>query len=263
MALQSRRSRAHALQTTFVYDFIDVLGQAVRASWRKVAASKIPSEVIKSAVELVFDEQEKMREVKRAPGMNTIGMVAWLVEVATPEYPTGRKLVVIGNDVTIQAGSFGPIEDRFFAAASKLARELGVPRLYVSANSGARIGLATEALDLFKVKFVGDDPAKGFEYIYLDDESLHLLQAKAPNSVMTSLFRPRMAATTTSSQTSSASLRRASVSSASRAVVSSLVRLAAPRTRSLPPPSSRDEVSVSVPTLLVSASVSSRLRARH
>ncbi|CDR88886.1 acetyl-CoA carboxylase [Sporisorium scitamineum] len=185
VALQSRRSRAHALQTTFVYDFIDVLGQAVRASWRKVAASKIPGDVIKSAVELVFDEQENLRELKRAPGMNTIGMVAWLVEVLTPEYPTGRKLVVIGNDVTIQAGSFGPIEDRFFAAASKLARELGVPRLYISANSGARIGLATEALDLFKVKFVGDDPAKGFEYIYLDDESLHAVQTKAPNSVMT------------------------------------------------------------------------------
>ncbi len=44
------------------------------------------------------------------PGMNNIGMVAWLVEVVTPEYPTGRKLVVIGNDVTIQAGSFGPVE---------------------------------------------------------------------------------------------------------------------------------------------------------
>ncbi|KAJ1021262.1 hypothetical protein NDA18_005503 [Ustilago nuda] len=185
VALQSRRSRAHALQTTFVYDFIDVLGQAVRASWRKVAASKIPSEVIKSAVELVFDEQENLREVKRAPGMNNIGMVAWLVEVVTPEYPTGRKLVVICNDVTIQAGSFGPVEDRFFAAASKLARELGIPRLYISANSGARIGLATEALDLFKVKFVDDDPAKGFEYIYLDDESLRAVEAQDPGSIMT------------------------------------------------------------------------------
>ncbi|PWY98047.1 acetyl-CoA carboxylase [Testicularia cyperi] len=191
VALQSRRSRAHALQTTFVYDFVDVLGQAIRASWRKVAASKIPADVIKSVSELVFDEQEQLREVKRAPGMNSIGMVAWIIEVLTPEYPAGRKLVVIGNDVTIQAGSFGPVEDRFFAAASKLARELGIPRLYISANSGARIGLATEAIDLFKVKFFGDDPAKGFEYIYLDDEALHAIEAKAPGSLVT---RPVQAA---------------------------------------------------------------------
>ncbi|EPQ31237.1 uncharacterized protein PFL1_01422 [Pseudozyma flocculosa PF-1] len=185
VALQSRRSRAHALQTTFAYDFIDVLRQALRASWAKVNAAKTPAEVLASVSELVLDDGGKLKEVKRPAGTNTIGMVAWIIEALTPEYPAGRKMVLIANDVTVQAGSFGPVEDRLFAAATKLARELGVPRLYVSANSGARIGLATEALDLFKAKFVGDDATKGFEYLYLDDAAKASIDATAPNSVLT------------------------------------------------------------------------------
>ena len=39
-------------------------------------------------------------------------MVAWLMEFFTPEYPNGRKAIVIGNDITHVIGSFGPQEDR-------------------------------------------------------------------------------------------------------------------------------------------------------
>ncbi|CAI2201028.1 5019_t:CDS:1, partial [Funneliformis geosporum] len=41
-------------------------------------------------------------------------------------------------------GSFGPLEDQFFYKATELARSLGIPRVYLVANSGARIGLAEE-----------------------------------------------------------------------------------------------------------------------
>ncbi|KAE8200344.1 hypothetical protein CF336_g732 [Tilletia laevis] len=184
VALQSRRSRAHALQTTFAYDFIDVLRQAIRAAWKKVNI-KAPAEPISNVSELIFDENERLVEVKRAPGMNRIAMVAWVLDIITPECPNGRQIIMIANDVTIQAGSFGPLEDRFFAGASALARQRRVPRLYISANSGARIGLATEPLDIFKVKFIGDDPTKGHEYLYLDDAALNHLNEKAAGSVIT------------------------------------------------------------------------------
>ncbi|PWN41690.1 putative acetyl-CoA carboxylase [Ceraceosorus guamensis] len=188
VALQARRSRAHALQTTFAYDLVDVLRQALRSQWRKHPVGKVPSDPLQSVVELVLDEKSgELHQVKRAPGSNNIGMVAWLIDLLTPEYPEGRQIVLIANDVTIQAGSFGPAEDHCFAAASQLAREVGIPRLYVSANSGARIGLATEALDLFRVKFVQNDPAKGFEYLYLDEAALASLGDKnALDSVITS-----------------------------------------------------------------------------
>lgn len=194
VALQSRRSRAHALQTTFAYDFVDVLRQGLRATWKRMSLKR-PMDPIKSCSELVMDDNQQLREVKREPGMNRIGMVAWLMEILTPEYPDGRHIIVIANDVTIQAGSFGPVEDHFFAAASRMARKMGIPRLYISANSGARIGLATEVIDLFKVKFVDDDAVKGFEYLYLDDTSLKTLQQTAPDSVRT-VARPSNNGTT-------------------------------------------------------------------
>lgn len=38
--------------------------------------------------------------------------------------------------------------------ASQKARELGIPRLYISANSGARIGLAEEIKHIFNIAWI-------------------------------------------------------------------------------------------------------------
>lgn len=44
----------------------------------------------------------------------------------------------------------------------------GLPRLFLTANSGARIGMAQSLKDKFEVCFVDPaDPAKGFKYLYL------------------------------------------------------------------------------------------------
>lgn len=67
-------------------------------------------------------------------------MVAWKISLKTPEYPNGREIVVIANDITCKIGSFGPDEDMLFQKASEFARERGIPRVYIAANSGARIG---------------------------------------------------------------------------------------------------------------------------
>lgn len=88
-------------------------------------------------------------------------MVAWKFTLYTPEYPDGRDIIVIANDITVNIGSFGPREDLVFDLASKESRRLGVPRIYISANSGARIGLAEEVKALFKVAWEDpDEPEK-------------------------------------------------------------------------------------------------------
>lgn len=56
-------------------------------------------------------------------------MVAWRLVLATPEYPAGREMILIANDLTYLIGSFGPKEDLLFNKASMLARELKVPRV--------------------------------------------------------------------------------------------------------------------------------------
>lgn len=58
-------------------------------------------------------------------------MVAWRLVLSTPEFPKGREMVIIANDLTFFIGSFGPREDLLFNKASELARERKVPRVCI------------------------------------------------------------------------------------------------------------------------------------
>ncbi|KAG0240329.1 acetyl-coenzyme-A carboxylase [Actinomortierella wolfii] len=180
--LQPRRYKAHLMGTTYVYDFGELFRQAVRTQWSHASRAnpsiKVPSQVLEMR-ELVLDDKQELQQVVRDAGSNTCGMVAWLFTLRTPEYPEGRQVVVIANDITFNIGSFGPDEDLLFYKASELARKLGVPRIYLSANSGARIGLASEVINLFHSCWNDPaNPSKGFKYIYLTDDGLKQLQAQ-------------------------------------------------------------------------------------
>ena len=41
-------------------------------------------------------------------------MVAWRMTLKTPEFPDGRDVIVIANDITFLIGSFGPRDDILF-----------------------------------------------------------------------------------------------------------------------------------------------------
>ncbi|XP_053202232.1 acetyl-CoA carboxylase-like isoform X2 [Panonychus citri] len=176
--LQSKRFLAQSNGTTYIYDFPVMFQTALTQIWREYLKSKedyeveIPRNVI-SYVELVVDfATEKVSEVKRQPGENECGMVAWRFTIYTPEYPEGRDIIVIGNDITHQLGIFGPQEDIVFNLASVRARELGIPRIYISANSGAKIGLAEEVKSIFQICWIDNNiPDKGFHYLYLSPEN--------------------------------------------------------------------------------------------
>ncbi len=93
----------------------------------------------------------------------------------------GRQVALIANDITHKAGSFGTREDVVFKLASEFAREKRIPRLFVAANSGARIGLADSVKKRFKVAF--KDPSKpenGFDYIYVSNDDYTALTADKP-----------------------------------------------------------------------------------
>lgn len=63
-----------------------------------------------------------------------------------------------------------------FLKASKLARNRGIPRVYISANSGARIGLADEVAEKFQIAWTDpQNPSRGFEYLYLDESDYLIL----------------------------------------------------------------------------------------
>ncbi|XP_078141493.1 acetyl-CoA carboxylase 2 isoform X1 [Centroberyx gerrardi] len=163
--LQAKRFQAQTLGTTYVYDFPEMFRQALFKLWGP--GDKCPKDVL-MCTELVLDPQGRLTQMNRLPGDNDVGMVAFKMKMKTPEYPEGRDIIVICNDITHMIGSFGPQEDELFLRASELARTEGIPRIYIAANSGARIGLAEEIRHMFQVAWIDPtDPYKGFKYLYL------------------------------------------------------------------------------------------------
>ncbi|KAH3678328.1 hypothetical protein WICMUC_001561 [Wickerhamomyces mucosus] len=174
--LQPKRYKAHLMGTTYVYDFPELFRQATLAQWKKYAPNaKVPEDFLQTT-ELILDDSDEITEVSRDAGANSIGMVGFKVLAKTPEYPRGRQFLIVANDITFKIGSFGPQEDHFFNKVTELARKLGIPRIYLSANSGARIGIADELVPLFQVAWnEPGNPEKGFQYLYLDQEGLDKL----------------------------------------------------------------------------------------
>ncbi|MBN3319914.1 ACACA carboxylase, partial [Atractosteus spatula] len=181
--LQSKRFQAQSLGTTYVYDFPEMFRQSLLKLWESTEAyahlpkCPLPSELL-TYTELVLDAQGQLVQMNRLPGGNEIGMVAWRMTLRTPEYPTGRDIIVISNDITHKIGSFGPQEDVLFQQASELSRAEGIPRIYIAANSGARIGLAEEIRHMFHVAWQDlSDPYKGFKYLYLTPQDYKKVSA--------------------------------------------------------------------------------------
>ncbi len=215
---QERAAALASSDTLYCYDYLDLFREACKNAWAEKEAQYNPAvtgdapprpEQFLDYVELVvavkgteppmFRGEGKawdlataeaghceLREVQRPMGQNDVGMVAWLVTLRTPEYPEGRQIVLISNDITYVQGSFGTREDWVFKCASEYAREHKLPRIYLAANSGARIGMANKLKAAFKVEWNNPaDPTAGYKYLYLtaDDNAKFL----AENAVQTKL----------------------------------------------------------------------------
>ncbi|CAI5744621.1 unnamed protein product [Peronospora destructor] len=176
-----KRQMAKAMSNTvYVYDFLELIDYNLLRQWRKYVQQRTRGGGAKITIpnlrmetrELVLDATGKaLTETLRPQGQNDIGMVAWLLTLYTPEFQNGREIIIIANDITFKAGSFGTREDTLFDLASKLARSKGIPRFFFSANAGARIGMAESIKALYKISWKdGTNPTKGFEYLYLTPE---------------------------------------------------------------------------------------------
>ncbi|GLU16226.1 hypothetical protein SLE2022_326700 [Rubroshorea leprosula] len=177
-ALDRKRLLARKNNTTYCYDFPLAFETALQRSWAsELQGSRKPKDKFRLKVtELIFADQKgdwgtPLVPVDRTLGLNDVGMVAWCMEMSTPEFPSGRTILIVANDVTFKAGSFGPREDAFFLAVTDLACSKKLPLIYLAANSGARIGVAEEVKACFKVGWSDESsPECGFQYVYLTPE---------------------------------------------------------------------------------------------
>ena len=184
----TKRAIARRVGSTYAYDFLGLLEVGLIGQWDAHLTSlddvdtRMPTNLF-SKQELIEDEDGTLVPGSRTIGTNKFGMVSWLVNMKTPEYPEGREAVFVANDVTVQSGSFGVDEDEHYMKASQFARARGIPRVYIACNAGARIGLVDELKPKFQIKFVDESsPNKGFEYLYLSDENYKALPEGTVNA---------------------------------------------------------------------------------
>ncbi|XP_038715965.1 acetyl-CoA carboxylase 1-like [Tripterygium wilfordii] len=175
--LDRKRLLARKSNTTYCYDFPLAFETALEQIWAsQLPGSEKPKDKIIKVAELIFGDKKgtwgtPLASVERAPGLNDVAMVAFCVEISTPEFPSGRTILIVANDVTFKAGSFGPREDAFFLEVTNLACSKKLPLIYLAANSGARIGVADEVKVCFKVGWSDEShPERGFQYVYLSPE---------------------------------------------------------------------------------------------
>ncbi|KAI3807627.1 hypothetical protein L1987_23559 [Smallanthus sonchifolius] len=162
-----------------------VVMNAFEAALENIWSSKLPgvnqpSGKLVNVTELVFADPwgTPLVETNREPGQNNVGMVAWAMDLCTPEFPHGRTILVVANDVTFRNGSFGPIEDAFFEAVTELACTKKLPLIYLAANSGARIGAAEEVRSCFRIGLSDEsNPDSGFQYLYLTPEDYNRIKS--------------------------------------------------------------------------------------
>jgi len=184
--IELRRNRVLKLGSTYIYDFPRIFEHILTEVWQAEKGSGSgPSSLPNQERLIQFREMRLddswsdvhgmkiLNEEEDADSQYRIGMIAWLVKFKSPEYPEGREFVLLGNDLDFEIGAFGVQEDELFYRASEYSRKRRIPRIYIAANSGAKFGLATELLDHIKVEWVdAKDHAKGFDFLYLDEESM-------------------------------------------------------------------------------------------
>ncbi|ONM18462.1 acetyl-CoA carboxylase2 [Zea mays] len=108
-----KRCSARNNRTTYCYDFPLAFETALQKSWQSngstVSEGNENSKSYVKATELVFAEKHgswgtPIIPMERPAGLNDIGMVAWIMEMSTPEFPNGRQIIVVANDITFRAG---------------------------------------------------------------------------------------------------------------------------------------------------------------
>ena len=151
------RSIARSFETLFLYDFPELILYHLNGAGSSNIAIQYFS-LTESGLSL-----ENFTDIL---SMRRIGMFAWIIRYGFKDQPL-REVIFIGNDITFNSGAFGIEEDEYFYAVTQYCIRHKIPRIFLSANSGAKVGIADEVIDFVKLKFVDEEAAKGIDYLYV------------------------------------------------------------------------------------------------
>lgn len=183
-----RRLQAHANGTSYVDDWPLLFKYAVENEWASLCSKRsLPFNIVPPALKAapLYSSMKNPLDITTDKNLATTkecGILAWLVTFHSALYwdpetmsCSPRSFVLVANDITHSAGSFSVPENALFKASCVLARKKGIPFIYISSNSGARIGLCDESMQKFLVDFT---PKGEFNYIYFTKNDYEDLSKK-------------------------------------------------------------------------------------
>ncbi len=143
-SIQPRRHMAHIMGTQYVYDFPELFGKAIENSWLE-AIRKCPSLSEKQpsmgrcidCTELVLDEHESLVECDRNPEQTRMVLSRGLRLLEPLSILKAESLLLLRTILHFERGASGLAECIFFNKCTQYAYDRGIPRIYISANSGA------------------------------------------------------------------------------------------------------------------------------
>src|SRR5687768_12357605 len=86
--------------------FLQAFETALKRSWKSsnycVTEANEHNQLYAEVKELIFADSigawgTPLVSVERPPGINDIGIVAWNMKLSTPEFPSGREIIVVAN----------------------------------------------------------------------------------------------------------------------------------------------------------------------
>ena len=180
--LQMKRAAVRRISSTYAYDFLGLMEVELIQRWgayldemKEAGATptvdSMPMNVFESK-ELIFDENGVLRDdIERVVGTNDVGMLAWHCTMKTPEYPEGREMVIIANDVTVQSGLVRREGGRLLRGCLPLLAQQGPPAALHRLQQRRTHRPRGVLKPLFKVAWKDEsNPAQGFDYLYLSEE---------------------------------------------------------------------------------------------
>ncbi|KII67787.1 Acetyl-CoA carboxylase [Thelohanellus kitauei] len=181
MIQEHKRLHANSLGTTYVYDVPKLFEQSMNDKFVALFDPMFSGNPECKYQELIVQDSKSLKLVKidREPALNTLGFVCWKFKISGLPHGLTIKFIVVASDITFMNGSFSLAEANLFAAASRMARYKKVPFVFICCCNGARIGMADEIKNIFKIKWNDDlDYSKGIHFLYLEEEDYNKLASK-------------------------------------------------------------------------------------
>ncbi len=141
--LEIRQEAAQRLKTPYVYDYPQQMLDALKGLWDRLAPGQdYPDDFFTMREIELSDPTDENSDLQycnhSSDGSNKLSVVAWEVTLHLPNETEPRKMIWCANDISVENGSMGIMDDKLALAAERYAVANQYPLSFYFCGAGAR-----------------------------------------------------------------------------------------------------------------------------